>query len=97
VNGRNGQRELQLLLRVLRWYLLSEEFDVNRGELELLDKQLWGVSHDPPRSSIVIVLLVIAVFVAGVAVGDYLFVHAGKPAQTTSHVELNIAGLGDGS
>ena len=70
---------------------------MNRGELELLDKQLWGVSHDPPQSSIVIVLLVIAVFVAGVAVGDFLFVHAAKPVQTTTHVELNSVGLGDGS
>ena len=77
---------------------------MNRDDLELLDKQLWGVSADPPQSSIVIVLVVIAVFLAGIAIGDFLFVHQNKSLQTNSHldqftsqIEMNPSGLGGGS
>jgi acetyltransferase-like isoleucine patch superfamily enzyme len=48
--------------------------------------------------------VVIAVFLAGIAIGDFLFVHQNKPLQTNSHldqftsqIEMNPSGLGGGS
>ena len=42
---------------------------MTRRDQELLEKQLWGVSRSPPQNGIVI-LTIVAVFLAGIAIGD---------------------------
>jgi hypothetical protein len=44
---------------------------VTRHDQELLDKQLWAVSPDPPQNG-VFALTIIAVFLVGIGIGDML-------------------------
>jgi hypothetical protein len=44
---------------------------MTRRDRELLDKQLWAVSPTPPRNNGLIGLSIIAVFVAGMAIGSF--------------------------
>ena len=45
---------------------------MTRRDWELLDKQLWGVSSPPPQNGAKIGLTIIAVFLAGIGIGDIL-------------------------
>ena len=57
---------------------------MNQRDWELLDKQLWGCSSRPPRNEVG--LVVVAVFLAGMAVGATLSAtHDSKLKQITSH------------
>jgi hypothetical protein len=49
---------------------------------KLLDKQLRGVI--PPRHDGVMILALVAVFFAGLALGDALFAHQSQPTQIAS-------------
>ena len=53
---------------------------MDKRDQELLAKQLWSVSS-PPQSSAIIGLTMIAVFLAGIAIGDIL--SKSKQANTT--------------
>jgi hypothetical protein len=44
---------------------------MTRRDQELLEKELWAVSS-PPRNSALIGLTIIAVFLAGIGIGDLL-------------------------
>jgi hypothetical protein len=57
---------------------------MNQRDLELLDKELWGVSP-APRSGDIIGVAFVTVFLAGIAIGGVLFTHDSKPTQTASH------------
>ncbi len=58
---------------------------LDKRDQELLDKQLWGVSSAPPKnispSGLTGVLAIAAVFLAGMAVGNFLFAQQSKPVQ----------------
>lgn len=67
---------------------------MNQRDLELLDKELWGVSPNPPRSGNPIIVALLAIFLAGVAVGGVLFTR--EPIQTASHDALAAISLSNG-
>jgi hypothetical protein len=56
---------------------------MNQREQELLDKQLWGCSSRPPPNEVG--LVVVAVFLVGIAVGVMLFTHDSELKQIASH------------
>ena len=56
---------------------------MNQREQELLDKQLWGCSSRPPPNEVG--LVVVAVFLVGMAVGAILFTHDSELKQIASH------------
>jgi hypothetical protein len=58
---------------------------MNQRDLELLDKELWGVSPRPPRSAGIIGVAFVTAFLAGVAIGGILFAHDSKQIQVASH------------
>ena len=58
---------------------------MDRRDQELLDKQLWGVSPNPPRNGDIIGVAFVAVFLAGIAIGEILFAHDSKQIQIASH------------
>lgn len=58
---------------------------MNQRDLELLDKELWGVSPSPPRSGDITGVALVTVFLAGIAIGGVLFAHDSKPTQIASH------------
>ena len=50
-----------------------------------MDKQLWGFSSVPPQNGGMVGSAVVAVFLAGMAVGGVLFTHDIKLKQIASH------------
>lgn len=58
---------------------------MNRRDVELLDKQLWGVSPHPPRTGGARVLVICAVFLVGIAAGSFLF----SPQHSRGRSALN--------
>ena len=63
---------------------------MNQRDQQLLDKQLWGVSSRPPRNADIIGPAFVIVFLVGIAIGNILSAHEGKPMQTASH-DLTVA------
>lgn len=54
---------------------------MNPHDWELLDKQLYGFSSRPPQKGDAVGLVVVAMFLAGMAVGGVLFTHDSKLEQ----------------
>ena len=54
---------------------------MDRRDQELLDKQLWGVSPQPPGSGGALGFIALATFCAGIAIGSLLFTHPPKSPQ----------------
>ena len=69
---------------------------MNQRDWELLDKQLWGFSSRPPQNSGVVGLEVVAVFLAGMAVGGVLLTHDSNFKQTASHEAVTAISLLNG-
>jgi hypothetical protein len=65
---------------------------MTRRDEELLEKELWAISS-PPQNSAIIGLTIIAVFLAGIGVGDIL----SKSKQANTNYEqsklIQITGL----
>ena len=59
---------------------------MTRHDQELLDKQLWGVSSRSPQNGIT-VLMIIAVFLVGMGIGDIL----SKTKQANAHYAALIS------
>ena len=59
---------------------------MTRRDQELLDKQLWGVSSRSPQNG-TIILMAIAVFLAGMGIGDIL----SKTKQASTHYAALIS------
>ena len=59
---------------------------MTRYDQELLDKQLWGVSSRSPQS-VIIVLMIIAVFLVGLGAGGIL----SKTMQANTHYAALIS------
>ena len=57
---------------------------MNPHDWELLDKQLYGFSSRPPQKGGAVGLVVVAMFLAGMAVGGVLFSHDSKLEQLAS-------------
>jgi len=58
---------------------------MNERDQELLDKQLWGVSHSPRGDGGALALALVAAFLGGLFFGGVLFAHKGKQTQIVSH------------
>ena len=58
---------------------------MNQRDLELLDKELWGVSPSPPRSGDIIGAVFVTAFLAGIVIGGVLFTRDSKQTQIASH------------
>jgi hypothetical protein len=56
---------------------------------KLLDRQLRGIV--PPRHDGVIILSIVAVFIAGMALGSALFAQKSEPMQIASYSLVNGA------
>lgn len=54
---------------------------MNQRDQELLDKQLWGVTANPPTKGGIIGLMGVAIFFVGIAIGAVLFAHESKPTR----------------
>jgi hypothetical protein len=54
---------------------------MTRREQELLEKQLWGVSSRSPHQNGTIILMIAAVFLVGMGIGDIV----SKTKQANTH------------
>jgi hypothetical protein len=73
---------------------------MNQRDLELLDKELWGVSPNPPLERGAVGLMFTVAFLGGLLMGGTLFAHkSGQTQQThmTSHDAAIVLSLLDGS
>jgi hypothetical protein len=69
---------------------------MNAHDWELLDKQLHGFSSRPPQNRSAVSLVVVAMFLAGMAVGGVLFAHdSSKPEIASRAVMVAYSLLGD--
>jgi hypothetical protein len=66
---------------------------MNQRDLELLDKELWGVSPNPQLERGALGLMVIVAFVGGLLMGGTLFAHKYEKTQMTSHDAANVLSL----
>ena len=57
---------------------------MDQRDQELLDKQLRGF-NPPPRNDWIIMLVVLAVFFAGVTLGGFLTAYKSEPMQLASN------------
>lgn len=58
---------------------------MNRRDQELLDKQLHAI-YVPPRNDGVLMLAVVAVFLAGITLGSFLFAYTSEPGPSPVQV-----------
>lgn len=58
---------------------------MDRRDVELLDKELWGVSPNPSPNAAIIGLIAVAIFFVGIAIGGLFFGHVSKQVQIMSH------------
>jgi hypothetical protein len=65
-------------------YFGAEVAEMDQRDQELLDKQLRGF-NPPPRNDWIIMLVVLAVFFAGVTLGGFLTAYKSKPMQIASN------------
>jgi hypothetical protein len=61
---------------------------MTRRDWELLEKQLWGVGRRPPQKGKIDALTIIAVFLAGIILGDILFAPQSQPILTHDTVAV---------
>ena len=66
---------------------------MNQRDLELLDKELWGVSPNSPLERHALGLVVIGAFVGGLLMGGTLFAHKNAQTQMTSHDAASVLSL----
>ena len=67
---------------------IEESSRMNRRELELLDKQLWGVHPHPPVSGGVLSFGLTAVFLSGLLLGAWLFPIKSHQTQVASGEQM---------
>ncbi len=58
---------------------------LDKRDQELLDKQLWGLRSAPVQNhnGLINGVTILAVFLAGIAIGDILFAQQRNPVQNT--------------
>ena len=64
----------------------EEILEMTRHDQELLAKQLWAISSPPRQNTTIIGLMIVAVFLVGIGVGDIL--SKTKQANTTYYAAL---------
>jgi hypothetical protein len=69
---------------------------MKQHDQELLDKQLWGVSHSPRWDASMIGMAFVVVFLVGIAIGDIRSANETKQMQTASHNMTTAFSLLDG-
>jgi hypothetical protein len=67
---------------------------MNQRDLELLDKELWGVSPNPSSA---LGLMFIVAFLGGLLMGGTLFALKSEQTQMTSHDAAIVLSLLSGS
>jgi hypothetical protein len=65
----------------------EEILEMTRHDQELLAKQLWAISDPPRQNTTTIGLIIVAVFLVGIGVGDIL----SKTKQTNTHYAALIS------
>jgi hypothetical protein len=60
---------------------------MTRHDQELLAKQLWAISSPPRQNTTIIGLMIVAVFLVGIGVGDIL----SKTKQANTHYAALIS------
>ena len=66
---------------------------MTRHDWELLDKQLWTATSPPRQSTTTIGLMIVAVFLVGIGIGDIL---SKSKQANTNHVSMVTAMIRDG-
>jgi|GEM_PF-427671 hypothetical protein len=66
---------------------------MNQRDLELLDKELWGVGPNPRLERGALGLMVIVAFVGGLLMGGNLFAHKYEKTQMTSYDAASVLSL----
>jgi hypothetical protein len=66
---------------------------MTRHEWELLDKQLWTATSPTRQSTTTIGLMIVAVFLVGIGIGDIL---SKSKQANTNHVSMVTAMIRDG-
>jgi hypothetical protein len=83
-----GSADERCHYRQVSHLLTRGDSKMTRRDWELLDKQLWGVSSPPPQNGAKIGLTIIAVFLAGIGIGDILFAPQSQPILTHDAVSV---------
>jgi hypothetical protein len=66
---------------------------MTRHDWELLDKQLWTATSPPRQSTTTIGLMIVAVFLVGIGIGDIL---SKSKQANTNHAAMVTAMIRDG-
>jgi hypothetical protein len=69
---------------------------MNQRDQELLDKQVRHL-NPYPRSDSVMMLAIVAVFFAGMALGNFLFAYKGQPLQIASNDAMLATSVPNGT
>ena len=69
---------------------------MDQRDQELLDKQLRHL-NPYPRSDGVMMLAIVAVFFAGMALGNFLFAYEGQPLQIASNDAMTATSVPNGT
>jgi hypothetical protein len=69
---------------------------MDQHDWELLEKQLWGVTHKPPRETAIIGFMVVAVFLAGMGIGGILVANESKQTNIPSDDTMAAIALQNG-
>jgi hypothetical protein len=64
---------------------------MTRHDWELLDKQLWTATSPPRQSTTTIGLMIVAVFLVGIGIGDIL----SKSKQANTHYAAMVSRLAE--
>jgi hypothetical protein len=72
---------------------IARSWEMNQRDLELLDKELWGVSPNPRLERDALGLMVIVAFVGGLLMGGTLFAHKYEKTQMTSYDAASVLSL----
>jgi hypothetical protein len=69
---------------------------MDQHDWELLEKQLSGVTHKPPRDSAIFGFMAVAVFLAGMAIGGILVANESKQTKMLSDDAMAAIALQNG-
>jgi hypothetical protein len=67
---------------------------MTRHDWELLDRQLWTANSPPRQSTTTIGLMIVAVFLVGIGIGDIL--SKSKQANTNTHYAAALISFPNG-
>jgi hypothetical protein len=81
---REFYRSVSGILEVFWPFFSAREFNMNRRDQELLDKQLSSL-HLAPRHDGAMILAILAVFLIGMTAGSFLYAFTERPMQVAAN------------